>query len=85
VKLVSSFSWIPSLCRLKQPADRGRETRNSGVLRRNPIRRTRWATREHGWIDRAASAWLIRRFIDPDAPISLAEASEGLSEARGWF
>jgi hypothetical protein len=26
-----------------------------------------WATREHLWIDRAASAWLIRRFIDTDA------------------
>lgn len=26
-----------------------------------------WATREHLWIDRVASAWLIRRFIDPKA------------------
>jgi hypothetical protein len=26
-----------------------------------------WATREHLWIDRIASAWLIRRFIDPHA------------------
>lgn len=26
-----------------------------------------WATREHLWVDRVASAWLIRRFIDPDA------------------
>jgi hypothetical protein len=26
-----------------------------------------WATRERLWIDRAASAWLIRRFIDPKA------------------
>jgi hypothetical protein len=26
-----------------------------------------WATREHLWIDRVASAWLIRRFIDPRA------------------
>jgi hypothetical protein len=26
-----------------------------------------WATREHLWIDRVASAWLIRRFVDPDA------------------
>jgi len=26
-----------------------------------------WATRRHLWIDRVASAWLIRRFIDPDA------------------
>lgn len=27
----------------------------------------RWATRAHIHIDRAACAWLIRRFIDPDA------------------
>lgn len=24
-----------------------------------------WATRQHLWVDRVASAWLIRRFIDP--------------------
>ena len=26
-----------------------------------------WATRKHLWVDRMASAWLIRRFIDPAA------------------
>jgi hypothetical protein len=26
-----------------------------------------WATRAHLWVDRVASAWLIRRFIDPGA------------------
>ncbi|SIT43821.1 Protein ChrB [Paraburkholderia ribeironis] len=26
-----------------------------------------WATRQHMWVDRVASAWLIRRFIDRDA------------------
>jgi hypothetical protein len=26
-----------------------------------------WATRQHVWIDRICSAWLIRRFIDPKA------------------
>jgi hypothetical protein len=26
-----------------------------------------WATRQHLWIDRVCSAWLIRRFIDPRA------------------
>ena len=26
-----------------------------------------WATRRHLWVDRVASAWLIRRFIDPKA------------------
>ena len=27
----------------------------------------RWATRARPWVDRLASAWLIRRFIDPEA------------------
>jgi hypothetical protein len=27
----------------------------------------RWATRRRLWVDRVASAWLIRRFIDPQA------------------
>ncbi len=26
-----------------------------------------WATRQHLWVDRVASAWFIRRFIDPGA------------------
>ena len=28
-----------------------------------------WATRQCPWVDRLASAWLIRRFIDPQARI----------------
>jgi len=34
---------------------------------RKEYRGRTWATREHLWIDRVTSAWLIRRFIDPDA------------------
>lgn len=30
----------------------------------------RWATRRNIWVDRVASAWLIRRFIDPRAEFS---------------
>jgi hypothetical protein len=37
----------------------------------------RWATRAGCHIDRAASAWLIRRFIDPDAEfVFVADPSE---------
>jgi len=28
-----------------------------------------WATRQRPWVDRLASAWLIRRFIDPQATL----------------
>jgi hypothetical protein len=31
------------------------------------FRARRWATRGRLWVDRVASAWLIRRFIDPQA------------------
>jgi hypothetical protein len=39
------------------------------ITRRNvaDYRGRRWATRRHLWVDRVASAWLIHRFIDPDA------------------
>lgn len=34
---------------------------------RNDYRGRTWATRCRLWVDRVACAWLIRRFIDPDA------------------
>jgi hypothetical protein len=47
------------------------EPRSSGrkIKRLNPedYHGRTWATRERLWIDRVASAWLIRRFIDPQA------------------
>jgi hypothetical protein len=36
-------------------------------LDRTAYRGKRWATRRQIWVDRVASAWLIRRFIDLDA------------------
>ena len=38
-------------------------------LDRAAYRNRIWATRARPWVDRLASAWLIRRFIDPDARI----------------
>jgi hypothetical protein len=32
----------------------------------------RWVTRPHPYVDRLACAWLIRRFINPSAPIRYA-------------
>lgn len=37
------------------------------VLDRKQYEGRTWATRERLWIDRVASAWLIRRFLDPTA------------------
>jgi hypothetical protein len=36
-------------------------------LARERYQRRVWATRQHPWVDRLASAWLIRRFIDREA------------------
>jgi hypothetical protein len=36
-------------------------------LERTAYRGKQWATRQRVWVDRVASAWLIRRFIDPNA------------------
>jgi len=44
-----------------------------------------WATRRRPWVDRLASAWLIRRFIDPDARfIWLATPDDCPVEALGF-
>ncbi|MGN6457446.1 MAG: chromate resistance protein ChrB domain-containing protein [Achromobacter mucicolens] len=44
-----------------------------------------WATRRHLWIDRVSSAWLIRRFIDPQARfLWLAEPGDCPPDALGF-
>ena len=44
-----------------------------------------WATRRKLWVDRAASAWLIRRFIDSEARFQwLAKASDCPRKALGF-
>jgi len=44
-----------------------------------------WATRRRLWADRVASAWLIRRFIDPEAKFRwLAKPSECPKSALGF-
>lgn len=44
-----------------------------------------WATRQRPWIDRLASAWLIRRFIDPDARFAwLATSADCPGDALGF-
>ncbi|MBX3670716.1 MAG: chromate resistance protein [Rhodocyclaceae bacterium] len=48
-------------------------------------RRRTWATRRRPWVDRLASAWLIYRFIDPEAHLLwLDSPSHCPSEALGF-
>ena len=55
-----------------------------------PIERARyqkrvWATRKAPWVDRLASAWLIKRFIDRDAKFAwIARPSECPKKAVGF-
>ncbi|MGZ5031204.1 MAG: chromate resistance protein ChrB domain-containing protein [Methylobacter sp.] len=44
-----------------------------------------WATRQRLWVDRLASAWLIRRFIDPEAHfLWLATPEDCPADALGF-
>jgi hypothetical protein len=44
-----------------------------------------WATRARPWVDRLASAWLIRRYIDPEAKILWLKAPQDCPpEALGF-
>ena len=45
-------------------------------LERSAFRGRLWATRRHLWVDRVASAWLIQRFIDPEARFLWLESPE---------
>ncbi|MGQ0599398.1 chromate resistance protein ChrB domain-containing protein [Aquabacterium sp.] len=44
-----------------------------------------WATRQRPWVDRLASAWLVQRFVDPEAKfIWLADVSDCPKGAVGY-
>lgn len=66
--------------------DEPHETRG-GIARLDPApyRGRTWATRRRPWVDRVASAWLIRRFIDPGATfLWLAKPSDCPKKALGF-
>src|SRR5262249_17743546 len=49
------------------------------------FQRKTWATRAHLWVDRVAGAWLIRRFVDPQASfIWLERAGDCPPDAIGF-
>ncbi|TAN49318.1 MAG: hypothetical protein EPN21_12370 [Methylococcaceae bacterium] len=55
------------------------------TLARAAYQGRRWATRQRPWIDRLASAWLIRRFIDPQAGfLWLADPQACPADALGF-
>ena len=57
-----------------------------GIARLDPrkFQGKRWATRSRPWVDRQGCAWLIRRFIDPEARfVWLAEPASATPAPRG--
>ena len=47
--------------------------------------RRAWATRKPPWADRLACAWLIRRFVDPEATLTWLEKTEELPSGALGF
>jgi len=72
-----------ALLRLTNPDEP--QTRHAAIerLRIADYQGRTWATRKRPWVDRLASAWLIRRCIDPQAKFQwLADAAKC---KRGWL
>ena len=67
--------WETTAKRLRTVEARPRPTtrRHQTAL---PPRGSTWVTRPRPHIDRIASAWLIRRFCDPDAKFTFADAAD---------
>jgi hypothetical protein len=62
-------------------------TSTGEIVRCDPkaFRGQQWATRKRLWVDRAASAWLIRHFIDPQATFHwLDQPADCPREAHGF-
>lgn len=69
-------AWTDMTRRIEQllSPDEPHDT-EGGIPRLDPsdYRGRTWATRRRLWVDRVASAWLIRRFIDPEAKFKWLE------------
>lgn len=52
---------------VRSPGEPHAAERPLRLLSRDEYQGRTWATRQRMWVDRVASAWLIRRFIDADA------------------
>lgn len=81
-------AWALLAERLEAVASPGEPHPSKGRIPRldpGKYRGRTWATRRRLWVDRVASAWLIRRFIDPDARFEwLARPSDCPKSALGF-
>jgi hypothetical protein len=61
---------------------KNKATVDSGAGAVGTLRNRTWVTRQGVYVDRIASAWLIRRFIDPDARFKFV-SGKGYRPAEG--
>ena len=74
---VTELAWTEFVQAAEQVLSPGEPRGAAGVVaprERAHFQGKRWATRRRIWADRVASAWLIRRFIDPGARFVWLEA-----------
>ncbi|MGZ8191110.1 MAG: chromate resistance protein ChrB domain-containing protein [Methylococcaceae bacterium] len=86
VSVVSALSELESIVgKLLAPNEPYAIEQEIPRLDRAAFQKRQWATRSRPWVDRLASAWLIRRHIDPDAVfIWLTSVSDCSSNAIGF-
>jgi hypothetical protein len=81
-------AWLELSQRIAQqlsPDEPGDSERSIARLDRTEYLGRVWATRRRLWVDRVASAWLIRRFIDPEARFKwLAKPADCPKKALGF-
>ena len=68
--------WETAAKRLRAAETRPRATGGGRHRTSLPPRGSTWVTRPRPHIDRIASAWLIKRFCDPDAKFAFADAAD---------
>lgn len=74
-----------TVSRRAEPSEPGGSTSDIRRLQTVDYKQRLWATRHRPWVDRLASAWLIRRFIDPHAQfLWLQSPSECPANAIGF-
>jgi hypothetical protein len=68
--------WETTAKRLRAAETRPRATTKGRHRTSLPARGSTWVTRPRPHIDRIASAWLIKRFCDPEAKFAFADAAD---------
>lgn len=63
---------------MKTPAEARAISKAGEKLMPEKFRSRTWVTRPRPGVDRMSSAWLIRRFIDPEARFTFAEKPDGI-------